>query len=112
MTVRTEPAIISSVSCTCSPKRLARATGSVYFESSVSTTSGQKKSFHVPRKVKMASVTRMGRQSGRMISAKMRTSLAPSMRAASSSSSGMERAYWRTRKMPKMVAMPGRITPQ
>ena len=42
----------------------------------------------------------------------MRDSLAPSMRAASSSSSGIARAYWRTRKMPKMVAMPGRITPQ
>ncbi len=29
--VSTEPAIISSVSCTCSPTRLASATGSVYF---------------------------------------------------------------------------------
>ena len=41
----------------------------------------------------------------------MRSSPAPSMRAASSTLSGMERAYWRTRKMPKTLARPGTITP-
>ncbi|MNT39696.1 hypothetical protein D3C72_1759650 [compost metagenome] len=33
------------------------------------------------------------------------------MRAASSSSSGIERAYWRTRKMPNTLASAGTITP-
>ncbi len=42
----------------------------------------------------------------------MRISPAPSMRAASSSSSGTERAYWRIRKMPKMLASEGMTTPQ
>jgi len=63
-TVNTEPAIISSVSCTCSPDRLASATGRVYIELSVSTISGHMKSFQTPRKVKMARVTKMGRHSG------------------------------------------------
>ena len=42
----------------------------------------------------------------------MRSSLAPSTRAASSRSSGMAVAYWRMRKMPKMLAKTGIITPQ
>ena len=48
------------------------------------------KSFHVARNVKTASVTRIGRSSGSTIDQKMRNSLAPSMRAASSSSSGID----------------------
>ena len=55
-TVTTEPASISSVSCTCSPDNPASATGRVYFALSVSTTNGQRKSFHVDRNVKIASV--------------------------------------------------------
>ena len=69
------------------------------------------KSFQLPRKLKIASVTRMGLSAGNTICQKMRNSLAPSMRAASSSSSGSVRAYCRTRKMPKMPAMPGTIAP-
>ena len=46
-----------------------------------------------------------------MMVRKMRNSLAPSMRAASSRSSGMVRANWRTRKMPKMLAIAGTIAP-
>ena len=61
------PAIISSVSWTCSPTRLASATGSVYMRSSVSTISGHMKSFQVPMKVKIASVTRIGLQTGSTI---------------------------------------------
>ena len=43
---------------------------------------------------------------------KIRNSLAPSMRAASSSSSGIDSMYWRSRKMPKALTMPGVIRPQ
>ena len=39
-------------------------------------------------------------------------SLAPSSRAASSSASGIVSAYWRTRKMPKMLAAAGTSTPK
>src|SRR5205085_2847483 len=85
-TVSTEPAIINSVSCTCSPTRLASATGSVYFESSVRMISGHMKSFHAERKVNTASVARIGRRSGSTMVAKMRSSEAPSTRAASSRS--------------------------
>ena len=46
-----------------------------------------------------------------MMVRKMRNSLAPSMRAASSRSSGMPRANWRTRKMPKMLAIAGTTAP-
>ncbi len=41
----------------------------------------------------------------------MRNSPAPSARAASKSSSGIESAYWRTRKMPNTPAAAGTITP-
>jgi hypothetical protein len=69
------------------------------------------KSFQVPRNVRTPSVTRIGRQSGRTIDRKIRSSPAPSIRAASRSSSGTEEANCRTRKIPKMLAIPGRITP-
>ena len=58
---------ISSVSCTCSPERFASATGRVCRDSSVSTTNGHMKSFQAERKVKTASVTRIGRSSGSTI---------------------------------------------
>lgn len=69
------------------------------------------KSFHEPMKVKMVKVTSTGLSIGSTIWKKMRISLAPSMRAASISSSGMLRAYWRTRKMPNTVASAGTTTP-
>ena len=69
------------------------------------------KSFHVPSSVNTASVTMIGFRTGTMIERKMRNSLAPSIRAASMSSSGIDCAYCRTRKMPKMLAIPGTITP-
>ena len=69
------------------------------------------KSFQLARKVKIASVTTIGLSNGSTMEAKMRSSPAPSMRAASSRSSGIERAYWRTRKMPNTLASAGTITP-
>src|SRR4029453_9604633 len=62
-TVTTDPAIISSLSCTCSRERLASATGSVCSASSVSTISGHMKSFQLPRKLKIASVASTGARS-------------------------------------------------
>ncbi len=69
------------------------------------------KSFHAAMKVKMVNVTSTGLSIGSTIWKKMRSSPAPSMRAASSSSSGIERAYCRTRKMPNTVASAGTTTP-
>ena len=58
-----------------------------------------------------ASVIRIGVSTGTTIWRKIRPSPAPSTRAASSISSGMESAYWRTRKMPKMLVATGTSTP-
>ena len=69
------------------------------------------KTFQVPRKLKAASVTRIGRSSGSTTLRKIWNSPAPSTRAASSSSSGMPRAYWRIMKMPKMLASAAIMTP-
>ena len=52
------------------------------------TTSGQRKLFQLPRKVRIPSVASAGPHSGRMIRAKMRSSPAPSTRPASSRSRG------------------------
>ena len=74
--------------------------------SSVSTISGHMKSFQLPRKRedRQRHEDRLAAAAARSWQ-KIRNSPAPSMRAASSSSSGIVRAYWRTRKMPKMLAM-------
>ena len=74
--------------------------------------SGQKKSSHAPWKVKIALAARAGVHSGSTTLQKIRNSLAPSIRAASSSSSGMDSMYWRSRKMPKALTTPGMIRPQ
>ena len=55
------------------------------------------KSFQQPMKAITARVTMMGFKSGNTTFTKMRHSPAPSMRAASRSSSGIDRAYSRTR---------------
>ena len=99
------------MSCTCSPTRFASATGSVYLRSSLSTISGHMKSFHMLRNMNVAYVARIGLKSGIATVQKIRNSPAPSIRAASSSSSGTPRAYWRTMKIPKMGARPGIIAP-
>ena len=65
-TVRTEPAIISSISSACSPMRLASATGRVYRRSSVSTIRGHMKSFQAPMKLNTPKVTRIGLSIGKM----------------------------------------------
>ena len=56
--------------------------------SSVSTASGRKKLFHVPTIESSSTVTIAGRSSGRATWKNVRISPAPSMRAASSISSG------------------------
>ena len=69
------------------------------------------KSFQVPSDVNTASVTTIGFSTGTITERKIRNSFAPSIRAASSRSSGIDSAYWRTTKIPKMPAMAGTITP-
>jgi hypothetical protein len=75
--------------------------------------SGHRKSFHAERKAKMASAASTGCDSGRMIREKTCQGPAPSMRAASSSSRGIVRKNWRSRKTPnaKSMAASGTIRP-
>ena len=89
----------------------ASATGSVNFSSEVATTSGHRKLFHEVRKVSTPSVATAGPHSGRITEKKIRSSPAPSMRAAWISSSGRDRMNWRIRKTPNGPARNGRIIP-
>jgi len=73
-------------------------------------TSGHRKLFHDARKVRMPRVASGGPHSGMTTRAKMRSSPAPSMRAASMSSSGMPSMNWRMRNTPSGVVMNGRIS--
>jgi hypothetical protein len=63
-------------------------------------------------KVKMALAASAGVHRGTTTCQKIRNSPAPSTRAASSSSSGIDVMYCRSRKMPNAPTMPGRISPQ
>ena len=54
---------------------------------------GQRKSFHEPRKTKIVSAASTGLLKGMMTCAQIRKEEAPSMRAASSSSTGIPRKY-------------------
>ena len=74
--------------------------------------SGQAKSFQLAMSVSSVSTAISGLHSGSTTCRKMRMCPAPSMRAASMSSSGMPMKNCRARKMPKAAAAPGRITPQ
>ena len=74
------------------------------------TSRGQRKSFHANRKLKIASVAKAGMESGTMMRKNVPMRLQPSMRAASSSSTGIEAKYWRNRMMPKTSASRGTIS--
>ncbi len=63
-------------------------------------------------KVKITRTAAIGLHSGTTMRMKILVSPAPSMRAASISSSGIATMNWRTMKMPKASAARGRITPQ
>ncbi len=70
---------------------------------------GHRKSFHVHMNVITPSVASAGAESGRTIRVRTPSRDAPSMRAASSSSTGSVRKNCRIMKMPKPVARLGRI---
>ncbi|MNW11399.1 hypothetical protein D3C71_2088470 [compost metagenome] len=65
--------------------------GRVFRSSFCMKTSGKKKSFQIGTTFWMAAITMAGRTSGSMMAHMIRASLAPSMRAASSSSLGRVR---------------------
>ena len=73
--------------------------------------SGQTNSFHRHMNVKMTRTATSGLDSGSTMLRKVRTWLAPSMRAASSSSSGMPRKNCRAMNSPKASASRGSTTP-
>ena len=91
------------------PRSMVTPSGHVNFCQSLRKIKGKKKLFQVPVKTTMARVVRAGPIKGSMICARMRAGPAPSMRAASSSSSGMVSRYWRSRKTPKMLVSEGRM---
>ena len=77
------------------------ASGSVALVWSVRMTSGSRKSFQAHRQVRMPTVAFMGDSSGKMIRQKICQREAPSIAAASSSSSGialMKEVYMRMLK--------------
>ncbi|ANZ40332.1 hypothetical protein BBK82_34200 [Lentzea guizhouensis] len=94
----------------CPVEYRASATGSVYSLSCCATTNGHRKLFQLPRNVRMPSVASAGPHSGRMILAKIRTSLAPSTRPASSSSPGSPAMNCRIRNTPNGETRNGRIS--
>ena len=73
--------------------------------------SGQMYMSQASRKVNTARATSAGLQSGMMIIQKMRSSEAPSMRAESIRSFGIESMYWRIRKTPKPSTRKGTTRP-
>ena len=75
-----------------------------------SISDGQKKSFHELTKVKMAAVASDGRMTGITTCHQMRSSLAPSIRAASSRSLGTVLKACRSRKILNTVARLGKIS--
>ena len=95
-------------------RRASRAspTGSVRMSSELVTTSGQRKSFQAARKVKIASVAIPGTASGKTTERRTRHSDAPSIRADSRISSGIERRKPRIRKIPKTETALGAISPK
>ena len=89
---------------------MASATGSVglvWF----STMNGQKKLVQDMMKVKSPSIAAAGRAAGNAMRQKVWNMLAPSIRPASTSSSGSAWAmYWVIQNTPKAVTRPGTIT--
>src|SRR5207245_2540660 len=81
-----EAAIIHSTAVLYVRLKPASASESVLFSGESRYTSGAQKSFHVARKVKIPTVTSIGRASGSMILHQIPRWLAPSTRAASESS--------------------------
>ena len=61
--------------------------------------------------VKIAVAASAGPHSGSTTFQKILNSQAPSIRAASSSSSGIDIMYCRSRKIPNALTAPGRISP-
>ena len=76
------------------------ASGMVWFDWSVRMINGRRKSFQAHSAVRMAMVALIGLISGKMMVQKMRHVDAPSIRAASSSETGMVLTYPSTRKIP------------
>ncbi len=87
-----------------------RPSWTVYISSELITISAQMKSLKTPMKVKMASVARAGFASGMITRHRTPKRLHPSMKAASSSSRGIERKYCLSRNVPKALARPGTIS--
>ncbi len=89
------------------PTKVARPTGRVRVASELVTISGQKNSFQLRTKVKMATVASAGPESGRKMRHSRPKRLQSSRRPASSSATGMVRKNCIIRKTPKALAAAG-----
>ena len=77
----------------------AEASGSGVLVRIMDDARGQKKPFQVPWNWRIATAARAGPASGSMTRQNVVKNPAPSIRAASSRSLGIDRKYWRSRKM-------------
>src|SRR6185437_730992 len=89
----------------------ARPSCTVLWSVDVITISGHRKSFHVHRNVTIPRVASAGSESGSTIRKSTPRRVQPSIRAASSRSTGSVRKNWRKRKMPNGVTRFGAIRP-
>ena len=83
----------------------------VYIDSSVVTSSGHRYWFQPKMNRITNSAAMFGRDSGTTTSQKKRIGPAPSMRAASASSSGIVRKNWRNRNVAVAEAISGTVSP-
>src|SRR5262245_34997254 len=106
-----EPAMSNPQSTPCSPcEKSAKPTGKVRSRSESTKMSGYRNEFQLMRNALIATTASAGRSSGNTIWPRIRYSLAPSTRAASSSSVGSPVTYWRIRKMLNASTAKGRMS--
>ena len=104
-TVITTPAAVPRESLTKAPCNATSPTCKVLFVKVGRTREGQKKLFHCSTKVMIATVARVGRTTGMTIFHQILNSLAPSIRPASSRSSGTPLNACLRRKILNTVAI-------
>ena len=104
------PAISSSQRWACWPRNSWSPNGTVIRSVSLMMINGHRKLLQYEMKVNTASTANAGAEMGTMMLRRIRKCPAPSILAASSSSSGMVRKNCRNKKVPKAVNAQGRIS--
>lgn len=110
-TMNVEPAICRAKFPPYWPFNKLRPTDNVYKLSSFAIINGHRKLFHPAMNVKIPCTAMIGLEIGRINCMNTRNSLAPSRRAASSSSSGIVDINCLNKKILNAPTKPGRTTP-